>query len=286
MGYQIGDFSIISRLSVKTLRYYHECGLLEPAFIDETSGYRYYDQNCLERVKIINKLKELDFPLREIKEILEHCQDDSELISYTIKKSEEIQEKIERYNQIQKKLAVFIQQTRQVGEEKIQLSSEIIIKEIPEMLIASIRFKGKYQDISQAFNNLFKNYGRYCCGAPFSLYYDNDYKEDDAEIEACIPVRTAVENEVVQCRRLPGGKGATVIHKGPYENLGQSYQLLLDYFNENQRQMQIPYREVYLKGPGMILSRSPKKFVTEIQMLLVFKWSTDILPKSVFKSCR
>lgn len=268
MRYQIGDFSIISRLSIKTLRYYHECGLLEPAFIDESSGYRYYDQECLERVKIINKLKEMDFPLKEIKEILDHCQDDTELISYAQKKSEEIQEKIERYNQMQKKLEAFIQQTRQVGEEKTQMSSEIIIKEIPDLLIASIRFKGKYQDISQAFNSLFKKYGRYCNGAPFSLYYDNDYKEDDADIEACLPVRTAAESDGIKCRKLAGGKAVTVIHRGPYETIGQSYRLLIDHLHENNRQTQIPYREVYHKGPGLILPRSPKKFITEIQMLL------------------
>lgn len=268
MRYQIGDFSIISRLSIKTLRYYHECGLLEPAFIDESSGYRYYDQECLERVKIINELKELDFPLKEIKEILECCRDDSELLSYALQKSGEIKEKIEKYDQMLKKLETFILQTRQV-EEPIPMNTEIIIKEIPEILIASIRFKGKYQDVSQAFGSLFKNYGRYCCGAPFSLYYDNEYKEDGAEIEACVPVRAAVESEGIKCRRLPGGKAVTVIHKGPYETLGQAYQLLFDYLNENKRQMQIPYREVYLKGPGMILPRSPKKFITEIQVLLV-----------------
>lgn len=63
MRYQIGDFSLISRLSIKTLRYYHECGLLEPSFVDSESGYRFYDQNCLERVRIINELKELGFSL-------------------------------------------------------------------------------------------------------------------------------------------------------------------------------------------------------------------------------
>lgn len=268
MRYQIGEFSIISRLSIKTLRYYHECGLLKPAFIDETSGYRYYDHGSLERVKIINELKELDFPIKDIREILEHCQDDSELISYAIKKSGEIKEKIERYGRMQKKLKAFIEQTRQVEEGQIQMNTEILIKEIPEMLIAAIRFKGKYQDVSQAFNSLFKNYGRYCNGAPFSLYYDNDYKEDGADIEACVPVRTMIENDGIKCRRLPGGKAVTVIHRGSYETLGQSYQILIDYLNGNSRQTQVPYREVYLKGPGMILPRSPKKFVTEIQMML------------------
>lgn len=268
MRYQIGDFSIISRLSIKTLRYYHECGLLEPAFIDETSGYRYYDQNCLERVKIINELKELDFPLKDIKEILDHCQDDAELISYALKKSEEIQEKIERYEQMQKKLEAFISQSRQVEEEQIRMNQEIIIKEIPEMLIASIRFKGKYQEVSGVFRSLFKNYGRYCNGAPFSLYYDNDYKEDGADIEACVPVRTTVESEGVKCRKLAGGKAVTVVHHGTYETLGQSYQVIFDHLNENNRQIRLPHREVYLKGPGMILPRSPKKFVTEIQVFL------------------
>ena len=166
------------------------------------------------------------------------------------------------------KLEAFILQTRQVEEEKIQMNQEIIIKEIPEILIASIRFKGKYQDVSEAFRNLFKNYGRYCNGAPFSLYYDNDYKEDDADIEACVPVKTVVESEGIKCRKLAGGKAVTVIHHAPYETLGQSYQLIFDYLNENHRQISIPYREVYLKGPGLILPRSPKKFVTEIQVLL------------------
>lgn len=268
MQYQIGEFSIISRLSIKTLRYYHECGLLEPSLIDDESGYRYYDQSCLERVKIINELKDLDFPIKDIKEILDHCKDDSELISYVIKKSEEIKEKIDRYGQMQKKLEVFINQTRQIEEVKIQMSMEIIIKEIPDILIASIRFIGQYQEVSTIYAKLFKNYGRYCSGVPFSLYYDKDYKEDDADIEACVPVRTSIEIDGIKCRELKGGKAVTVIHKGSYETLGQSYQEIFDHINENKRQIQLPHREVYIKGPGMILPRSPKKFVTEIQMLL------------------
>ncbi|HEX2954886.1 MAG TPA: MerR family DNA-binding transcriptional regulator, partial [Bacillota bacterium] len=51
MKYQIGDFSKITRLSVKTLRFYHEEGLLCPDFIDPDSGYRYYDESLLERAR-------------------------------------------------------------------------------------------------------------------------------------------------------------------------------------------------------------------------------------------
>lgn len=268
MQYQIGDFSLISRLSIKTLRYYHECGLLEPSFIDSESGYRFYDQNCLERVKIINELKELDFSLKEIKEILENCKDDSELLSYAVEKSKEIREKVARYNQMQKKLEIFIQRASRNEEVRTKMSREIVVKEIPDLLIASIRFKGKYQDVTPAFTSLFRNYGRYCMGAPFSLYYDHGYKEDGADIEVCLPIRTGVEIDGINCRKLAGGKAVTTIHKGPYETIGSSYKIIIDHLSENQHQYHLPQREVYLKGPGMILPRNPKNYVTEVQFLL------------------
>jgi DNA-binding transcriptional MerR regulator len=266
--YQIGNFSIISRLSIKTLRYYHEYGLLEPTFIDHQSGYRYYDESNLERVKIINELKELEFSLKDIKEILDKCRDDSELIIYAVKKSREISEKIARYDQMQKKLEAFIQQNKQAGEVKINIDTEVIIKDIPGIMIASFRFKGKYRDITTNFKKLFRNYGRYCSGAPFSLYYDNDYKEDDADIELCVPLKALIEMDGIKCRELKGGRAVTIVHTGSYETLGKSYKVLIDHLNENKRQILLPYREVYIKGPGMIIPRNPKKFVTEIQMLL------------------
>ena len=70
MEYQIGDFAVISRLGIKTLRYYHEIGLLLPTRIDPFSGYRYYDESCLARVCTIQQLKALQFSLAEIGDFL------------------------------------------------------------------------------------------------------------------------------------------------------------------------------------------------------------------------
>jgi DNA-binding transcriptional MerR regulator len=134
MQYQIGDFSRIARLSIKTLRYYHECGLLEPACIDQESGYRYYDESCLERVRMISELKELGFSLKDIKGILDQCEDDTELINHAIKKSLEINETIAHYHEMQKRLESFIKQIKQVQEIKIlNINTEIIIKDIPDI---------------------------------------------------------------------------------------------------------------------------------------------------------
>ena len=66
----IKDFSVLTGVSVRTLRYYDEIGLLKPAYVDEFSGYRYYDENSLLRMQEILFYRELDFSLKNIREIL------------------------------------------------------------------------------------------------------------------------------------------------------------------------------------------------------------------------
>lgn len=272
MNYRIGDFSKISRLSIKTLRYYHECGLLEPTDIDKGSGYRYYDEKCFERVKIINELKELDFPIKDIKDILDKCQEDTELLGYMVEKYSEINIKISEFMNMQKKLEAFIHLTKQTEEIHMQNSiNEIIIKDVPDILIASVRFKGRYLEVGSYFKKLFKNCGRYTCGGPFSMYYDNEFKDEDADIEACIPVKTPVESEGIKSRIIKGGKAITVIHRGAYETIGDSYKVLFDYINKSTINIISPSREIYIKGPGLIIPRSPKKYITEIQIFMELK---------------
>lgn len=64
--YKIGEFAKLTNISVKTLRYYNEIGLLLPEEVDIYSGYRYYGNRNLEEIKIIKQLKEAGFTLEEI----------------------------------------------------------------------------------------------------------------------------------------------------------------------------------------------------------------------------
>lgn len=66
MLYKIGDFSKLSGLSVKTLRYYDEIDLFKPSEVDLFTNYRYYEEKQLEDLKLINQLKEIGFSLNEI----------------------------------------------------------------------------------------------------------------------------------------------------------------------------------------------------------------------------
>ncbi len=67
----IGEFSRRSRLSPKALRLYDELGLLAPARVDDSSGYRFYDAGQLERARLVAALRQLQMPLAEIRVVLE-----------------------------------------------------------------------------------------------------------------------------------------------------------------------------------------------------------------------
>ena len=70
MKMHIKEFAELSGVSVRTLHYYDEIGLLKPSAVDEQNGYRFYDERCLERMQEILFYRELDFPLRDIQIIL------------------------------------------------------------------------------------------------------------------------------------------------------------------------------------------------------------------------
>ena len=67
---QIKEFADFVGVSVRTLHYYDEIGLLQPAFVDEQTGYRYYDEGSFSRMQEILFYRELDFSLRKIQEII------------------------------------------------------------------------------------------------------------------------------------------------------------------------------------------------------------------------
>lgn len=65
--FNIGEFSKLTQLSIKTLRFYHEEGLLAPACVDPDTGYRYYDERQIDGARAIVYLRSLEFSLSEIK---------------------------------------------------------------------------------------------------------------------------------------------------------------------------------------------------------------------------
>jgi DNA-binding transcriptional MerR regulator len=78
--FSIGEFSKITGLTIKTLRFYHERGLLVPARVEGGSGYRQYDERNVETARAIAALRQYGFPLDDIAAILRDRSDDADIL--------------------------------------------------------------------------------------------------------------------------------------------------------------------------------------------------------------
>lgn len=267
MKFTIGEFSRICRLSIKSLRLYHEKGILIPSEVDNFNGYRYYNEINYDTAMSIRILKDFDFTLAEIKEIIDQCDDETLIIDQLQEKLLEIQGKIHRYREISASIDSIIKIEKESKMTELN-SFEIEEKTLDTTLIAGYRMKGKYDEIGKGFSVLYKKMGRHINGKPMSLYFDDEYKEENADFEACVPVRKGKDEENISVRELKGGKCVSLIHQGPYDTLSNSYKKIFNYINEKGYKSVIPTREIYLKGPGMIFKGNPKNYLTEIQFLI------------------
>jgi DNA-binding transcriptional MerR regulator/effector-binding domain-containing protein len=66
----VGQFATMTHLSVKTLRHYHDVGLLEPARVDARTGYRYYSLDQLPAAQLIRRLRDLKMPIPDVRAVL------------------------------------------------------------------------------------------------------------------------------------------------------------------------------------------------------------------------
>src|SRR4029078_8379945 len=106
--FTIGEFSRITGLTVKTLRFYHEEGLLLPTSIDDQTGYRYYDASLVELARTIAFLKSLDFSLAEIKTLLKQANDGGDLTAALERQRQIIDDRIHPLKQARTSLHNFL----------------------------------------------------------------------------------------------------------------------------------------------------------------------------------
>ena len=91
----IGEFSRASYLTIKTLRHYHDVGLLEPAQVDRSSGYRYYRADQIATAQTIRRLRELEMPVEQVKGVL-HAADAGERNALVAAHLERMEQQLER----------------------------------------------------------------------------------------------------------------------------------------------------------------------------------------------
>ena len=260
--YTISEFSKITNLSVKALRYYDEQGLLKPAKRGDNE-YRMYSEENYTTARRIKFLRELSFSIVEIRDVLEHCTADEDLQFFLAEKKEKIAEQISKEKNLMDEISKHLQQTKKM--EASIMSYEFEIKEISATKVASVRFKGSFKGIGFAMSTLFSEVKGKAAGPALCIYHSEDYDEN-SEIEACVPVKEAIRVKKTSVYALPAVKALCTTHVGSYDELHIAYKAIMDYAKNNGMKMLLPWREVYIKGPGLAFKGNPSKYVTEIQI--------------------
>src|SRR5512136_2288564 len=124
---KIGDLSKLSRVSVKTLRYYDEVGLLRPAQVDRFTGYRYYSFDQLPRLNRILALKDLGLSLEQIAQLLNEGLAPAQLRGMLRMKQAELELQVQEE---QERLARVEARLRQIEQENNMSTCDVVIKKI------------------------------------------------------------------------------------------------------------------------------------------------------------
>lgn len=263
--FKIGDFSKLTRVSIRMLRHYDEIGLLKPQTIDDFTGYRFYSVEQITRINRILVLKEMGFSLSEICGLMEKDMDIKQLLSLLQNRKREISATIEKENEKLLRVETLI---RFIDKEDSYMKYEIALKDIPSYKVVSLRdiipaynAEGKLWEELQAFSD--KNNMK-CVGPCYAIYHDSGYKENDVDVEVTMCINgNAAETDRIKVRELEAvPEAAVVMYQGPYEEVSSAYHALGVWMSSNGYEMNGPTRAIYHKGPWC--EKDPANFLTEI----------------------
>lgn len=151
------------------------------------------------------------------------------------------------------------------------MENKVETKELGDQPIVGIRLTSSMADIGMNTGNSYGTIFGYLgktgsppAGPPFTLYYDEEMKEEGFDMEVVVPVAAELPGEGdVKGRVLQGGKFVSTMHMGPYEEIGSAYERLLAWARENGFEPTVPSREVYLVGPDNP-EANPSEYRTEV----------------------
>lgn len=245
----IGRFAASTRLSVKALRHYHDLGLLVPAVVDASSGYRYYRLGQANRAEAIRTLRSLDVPLADVAVVLDA--DDEQVTGLLARHQQRLADEVARHQRMLGYVRRLVS-----GEEQL-MPYTIETADLPPQSFALVRRTTDIDHVGEVLGEAMPfvagrvaRAGVPIVGAPFVLYHDFDL-EVEGDLEVCIPVPTGdvdLGNEV-DVRTTAAAQSARTIHRGAYDEISSAYHALNAWMHEHGREQAGPPRETYLNDP-------------------------------------
>ncbi len=263
---KIGEFSKLSRVSIRMLRHYDELGLLMPASIDQFTGYRYYSEEQLPIAGRISALKDMGFGLAAIGEIIK-CYDDREALDrYLHLKQMEL---AELSLETEGRLLLLETARKRLRKDDNIMNYSVILKTLPERYAASVRMtipsyahEGLlWETLMQetAAMNLLASEPCYCS----ATFHDGEYRESDVDVEVQKTVkRQFPDTEHVKFKTLPPVSFASATYKGSYSKIGEVNAAVAAWVRDNGYEFDGPAFFIYHVSPHE--TQNPEEFVTEV----------------------
>jgi DNA-binding transcriptional MerR regulator/effector-binding domain-containing protein len=244
----IGGFSRLTHLSIKTLRYYHEVGLLEPAVVDPDSGYRYYRPDQADSAHLVRRFRDVGLPVADVKAVLaapDLTARDAILAGHLDRMREQLRQTESAVDSLRRMLeggsiAVAIEERVIGGGPTISLAVDVSRQDVAAWwwgALAKLRAMAAAAGLEQT-------------GPVGGIFDDELFTEDAGHARVYLPVRDSPALDGTGARwELPAGRFAVALHAGPHSDVDRTYAALGTYAATRGRDAAGSVRELYLSDP-------------------------------------
>ncbi len=243
----IGEFARTTHLSVKTLRRYHESGLLEPAVVDDGSGYRYYTVEQIPTAQVIVRFRQLGMPTREVAAVLATADPDARaaLIAGHLERLE---------GQLDETRRAVASLRRLLAPEPPAVTVEL--RRVEAVTVAAVSDVIAHDELGPWYNGATSDLAAAVRRsgasvlAPAGGWYDHElFTEDRGRATVYLVTDEVPADDRVEAVELPAAELAVAVHDGPHDDIDLTYGALGAYVAEHALGVDGPLREVYLRGP-------------------------------------
>ncbi|MGL5858920.1 MAG: MerR family transcriptional regulator [Angustibacter sp.] len=259
----IGQFARASHLSVKTLRHYHDVGVLVPADVDPGTGYRRYAAGQVADAQLVRRFRDLDMPLEDVRSVLTAAdpRDRSRLV---LRHLDRMERHLDRAH-----AAVVSLRSLLTDPGEPLVVEERVLSPTPVFAVSGRTDRHGIDDwCAAAFGDLgaaLEATGVAPTGPGGGLYPGEFFEDAVGEVTAYLPVGSQVLADPpgrVRLSRVAGQRVAVALHLGPYRELDRTYGALGAHLAGRTTGGDGPIRERYLVGPPD--TDDPQRWRTEV----------------------
>ena len=252
----IGEFSRLTHLSVRTLRRYHDAGLLVPAAVDDTTGYRSYSPDQIPTAQVIHRLRQLDVPLPDVRRILRADDPDT--------RADLVADHLERLEaELERTRAAVVSLRRLLRPEAAPVHVEL--RAVPTTLVAAVGGVVRRGDVLPWCGGAMAELDASVddpTGAPGGLSDNALFEADQGHVLVYRPTAQPPRRGRVHPVTLPAVELAVATHVGEHDDIEVTYGKVGAWVAGNALAVAGPVRETYLVGPGD--TAEPSDWRTEI----------------------